>query len=194
MADPRLTRAPAVFYYDLGSPAAYLAAERVVDALGGVPEFVPVRAGGLPDGEPPAFRCEHEELAWREDVARRAQRLGLQAIRWPATVPPDAERALRVATFAKEIGRVVAFSLAAMRQAWAGGRDLSDPDTVLLAAAACEMHPAAVTRAWERPAIVARLDGATAAAAAAGVRCVPAVRVGATVFHGEEALDAAAAA
>jgi 2-hydroxychromene-2-carboxylate isomerase len=194
MADPRLTRAPAVFYYDLGSPAAYFAAERVVDALGRVPEFVPVRAVGLPDGEPPAFRCEHEELAWREDVARRALRLGLQAIRWPAAVPPDAERALRVATFAKEIGRVVAFSLAAMRQAWAAGRDLSDPDTVLIAAAACEMHPAAVTRAWERPTIAARLDAATAAAAAAGVRSVPAVRVGSAVFHGEEALDAAAAA
>jgi len=194
MADPRLTRAPAVFYYDLGSPAAYFAAERVVDALGRVPEFVPVRSVGLPDGEPPAFRCEHEELAWREDVARRALRLGLQAIRWPAAVPPDAERALRVATFAKEIGRVVAFSLAAMRQAWAAGRDLSDPDTVLIAAAACEMHPAAVTRAWERPTIAARLDAATAAAAAAGVRSVPAVRVGSTVFHGEEALDAAAAA
>ena len=50
------------------------------------------------------------------------------------------------ATYAKQIGRAVAFSLAAFRQAYAAGRDLGDPDTVMLAAAACEMHPAAVTK------------------------------------------------
>ena len=45
------------------------------------------------------------------------------------------------ATYAKHIGRAVAFSLAAFRQAFAGGRDLGDEGTVLIAAAACEMHP-----------------------------------------------------
>ena len=34
------------FYYDLASPDAYLAAERVTAVLGVVPEFVPVRMGG----------------------------------------------------------------------------------------------------------------------------------------------------
>ena len=46
-----------------------------------------------------------------------------------------------VATYAKQIGRAVAFSLAAFRQAFAGGRDLGERDNVLIAAAACEMHP-----------------------------------------------------
>ena len=45
------------------------------------------------------------------------------------------------ATYAKQFGRAVAFSLAAFRQAFAGGRDLGDEITVLIAAAACEMHP-----------------------------------------------------
>ena len=51
-----------------------------------------------------------------------------------------------VATYAKRIGRAVAFSLAAFRQAFAGGRDLGDESTVLIAAAACEMHPTAVLK------------------------------------------------
>ena len=98
-----------------------------------------------------------------------------------------------VATYAKQIGRAVAFSLAAFRQAFAGGRDLSDPDNVLIAAAACEMHPAAVIKG-------ARLARSGAAStrrpprrAAAGVLDVPAVRVGERVFHGDRELEAAAA-
>ena len=53
------------------------------------------------------------------------------------------------ATYAKWIGRGVAFSLAALRQAFAAGRDLSVRDNVLIAAAACEMHPAAVIKGAE---------------------------------------------
>ena len=54
--------------------------------------------------------------------------------------------AMRAAVFAQQTGRVVAFSLAAFRQAFAGGRDLTDTDNVLLAAAACELHPRAVLK------------------------------------------------
>ena len=70
------------------------------------------------------------------------------------------------ATYAKQVGRTVAFSLAAFRQAFAGGRDLGDTDTVLIAAAACEMHPAAVLRAHR-----AAVGGAGAGWRRAGPRC-----------------------
>ena len=40
MAQPR-------FYYDLASPDAYLAAERVMHVLPEIPEWIPVRLGGL---------------------------------------------------------------------------------------------------------------------------------------------------
>ena len=99
-----------------------------------------------------------------------------------------------VATYAKQGGRVVAYSLAAFRQAFAAGRDLGERDTVLLAAAAAEMHPAAVLKGAELRGTRARLDAATAAAAAAGVLDVPAVVAGGRVFHGERELEAAAAA
>ena len=182
-----------IFYYDLASPEAYLVAERSAGVLGEVPEWQPVRLAGLRAGEVGPFRCAAEVDAFQEDIARRVAAYGLQPLRWPAEFPADTEWALLVATYAKQIGRAVAFSLAAFRQAFAGGRDLGDPDTIMLAAAACEMHPAAVEKGARLASIARRLDDATAAAAAAGVIDVPAVRVGERVFHGDRELEAAAA-
>jgi 2-hydroxychromene-2-carboxylate isomerase len=155
------------FYFDFASPAAYLAAEQVNSALPEVPEWVPVALG------PPAFRCAEEIAAYREDIERRARAAGLQAMRWPERFPADTEWALLAATYAKQIGRAVAFSLAAFRQAYAGGRDLSERDNVLIAAAGCEMHPAAVIKGAELRSTRERLERATAEARAAGVRDVP---------------------
>jgi 2-hydroxychromene-2-carboxylate isomerase len=184
-----LDRQQAAFYYDLSSPDAYLAAERVVGVLGAVPEFVPVRIGGVG-----AFRCAEEEQIYRADVERRAAAYGLLPLHWPDPFPADAEWAMLVATYAKQTGRVVAYSLAAFRQAFAAGRDLGERDWVLVAAAAAEMHPAAVTKSAELRGTRRRLDEATAAARAAGVVDVPAVRVGSEVFHGDRELEAAARA
>ena len=73
-----------------------------------------------------------------------------------------------VATYAKQTGRVVAYSLAAFRQAFAAGRDLDDRDSVLIAAAAAEMHPAAVVKSAELRGTRARLAEATEAARTRG--------------------------
>jgi 2-hydroxychromene-2-carboxylate isomerase len=135
-----------------------------------VPEWVPVRLGDVGP-----FRCAEEEAAYREDVERAARAQGVQPLRWPDPFPADGEWAMLAATYAKQIGRAVAFSLAAFRQAFAGGRDLGDRDSVLIAAAACEMHPAAVIKGAELRGTRERLEAATAEARAAGVREVPAV-------------------
>jgi 2-hydroxychromene-2-carboxylate isomerase len=64
---------------------------------------------------------------------------------------------------------------------------------VLIAAAACEMHPAAVQVAAKRPALARQLEARTAQAAELGVREVPAICVGERTFHGERAIEQAAA-
>jgi 2-hydroxychromene-2-carboxylate isomerase len=182
------------FYYDLASPDAYVAAERVVGVLGIVPEFVPERLGGLAAGGVGGFRCAEEEAIYRMEIERRAAAAGILPLRWPPELPADTEWAMLVATYAQQVGRVVAFSLAAFRQAFAAGRDLGERDTVLIAAAAAEMHPAAVVKGAALRGTRARLDAATAAAAEAGVLDVPAVAVGSRVFHGDLQLEAAAGA
>jgi 2-hydroxychromene-2-carboxylate isomerase len=174
------------FYYDLGSAEAYLAAERSHEVLGVVPEWVPVRMDT-------AFRCAEEVASHREDVERSAARYGLAPVRWPEPFPFDSDFAMLAATYALSIGRGVAFSLAAFRQAFAGGRDLSVRANVLIAGAACELHPAALIKGAELRSTRERLEEATAAARAAGVRDVPAVQVGERIFHGDRSLEAASA-
>ena len=123
-----------------------------------------MRLSGLAAGGVGAFRCAEEEAIYRADVEERARRYELQAVRWPEPFPADTEWAMLAATYAKQIGRGVAFSLAAFRQAFAGGRDLGERDSVLIAAAACEMHPAALMKGTELGSIAKRLEAATAEA------------------------------
>jgi 2-hydroxychromene-2-carboxylate isomerase len=191
--------ARAIFYYDLGSPYAYLAAERVNGLFAEVgaeaPEWQPVLLGGLfkrfgrsswalgPGREEGMRACE-----------RRASAYGLAPFRWPEPFPGNMLAAMRAATFAKELGKTVSFSLAAFRQAFAAGRDLSDPDNVAIAAAAAEIHPRALGAALDRDAVKVRLREATDRAGDLGVRGVPSVAVDGEVHWGDDRLDEAAAA
>jgi 2-hydroxychromene-2-carboxylate isomerase len=153
------TADPAAFFFDLGSPAAYLAAERVLQRHPGA-EWI---------------RCAEERQIALAQIERAAAGQGLQPLRWPDPFPFDSLFAMRAATYAKQIGRTVAFALAAYRQAFAAGRSLADPDNVVIAAAACEMHPAAVLKAAQLRGVSKRLEEATGRAIGLGVRDVPAV-------------------
>jgi 2-hydroxychromene-2-carboxylate isomerase len=156
-------------------------------------EWRPVLASELAGAQTwTAFRCGEEQNVFRAEVERRARALELQPLRWPEPFPFDSSLAMRVATYARSIGRTIPFAQAAFRQAFAGGHSLEDPDFVLIAAAACEMHPQAVLRGAGLHSIAQRLTDATAAAAAAGVPDVPAMVVNGEVFVGEGELERAA--
>src|SRR3982750_4773003 len=148
-------------------------------------EWIPVLAADLPGAERyDAFRCAEERNIVLGGFVAQAARRGLQPLRWPDPFPFDSTFAMLAATYARQIGRTVAFALAAYRQAFAGGRVL-DIDGVLIAAAACEMHPAAVMKAVALRSVREALAAATASAVARGVRDVPAVVVGDAAFHGD---------
>jgi 2-hydroxychromene-2-carboxylate isomerase len=183
------------FYFDLANPECYLAAERVIGLMPVPTEWIPIHAAELAGADTlEGFRCETDREAYFDRIARAAARRGLQALVWPQPFPADSLFAMRVATYAKQIGRTVPFALAAFRQAFAGGRDLSVADNVLIAAAACEMHPGAVLKAGELRSVGDRLTAATELARARGVHDVPAIWTpDGAVFHGDEALEHAAA-
>jgi 2-hydroxychromene-2-carboxylate isomerase len=128
------------------------------------------------------------------EVERRAAEYELMPVRWPEGWPNNTLTAMRAATFAEQIGRAVAFSLAAFRQAFAGGKDLAEIDNVLIAAAACELHPKAVLKGVETQSVKDRLRAATQEAYDRGVRGVPTVAVGGELFWGDDRLEDAAAA
>jgi 2-hydroxychromene-2-carboxylate isomerase len=188
--------ARATFYYDLGSPYAYLSAERIsglfTEAGLEQPEWQPILLGGL-------FR-RFDRGSWAETEARakgmaeieeRAGRYGMPPLAWPKPWPGNTLVAMRAATFAKQTGRTISFSLAGFRQAFAAGRDLTDPDNVMIAGAACELHPRALLKAVQTDTVKSALREATDAAAALGVEGVPAVVVGERVFWGDDRLEEA---
>jgi 2-hydroxychromene-2-carboxylate isomerase len=135
-----------------------------------------------------------EKEAGQAEVERRAEEYGLMSVRWPEGWPNNTLAAMRAATFAQSIGRAVAFSLAAFRQAFAGGKDLSDVDNVLIAAAACELHPNAVLKAIETQSVKDKLREATADAYDRGVRGVPTIAIGDELYYGDDRLEEAASA
>jgi 2-hydroxychromene-2-carboxylate isomerase len=169
-----------VFYYDLGSPQCYIVAETVMATLPVVPEWEPVLGSDLAAADqltPPD----------REQIEHEISRLGLQPIRWPPNWPPNTQTAMLAATYAKRIGRAVAFSLAAFRQAFAGGRDLADENTILIAGAACEMHPTALRRGIGLATTTTALRTAAERARQAGVSELPAIQIGTQVLTGTDA-------
>jgi 2-hydroxychromene-2-carboxylate isomerase len=185
-----------VFYFDLGSPYAYLAAERVsglfAEASLEQPEWRPILLGGL-------FRRFGRD-SWangpgREEgiaeVERRAACYGLPPLAWPDPWPGNTLLAMRAATFAKQTGRAVSFALAGFRQAFAAGRDLTEPENVMIAAAACELHPRALLKAVETRAVKDALIEATERAGDEGVTGVPALVVDGRAHWGDDRLEEA---
>lgn len=160
-----------------------------------VPLWQPILLGGIwkeTGGRSWATTEKREEGI--AEIERRAARYGLMPVRWPDGWPNNTLTAMRAAIFAQQAGRAVAFSLAAFRQAFAAGKDLSDVDNVLIAAAACELHPTAVLKGIEMQSTKDRLREMTREAYERGVRGVPTVAVGGELFWGDEHLEDAAAA
>ena len=106
-------------------------------------------------------------------VEKAANNNELPPLVWPPSFPFDSRLVMLAATFAKGAGRGVAFSLAAFRQAFNAGRDLSEEDNVLIAAAACELHPRAVLKALESARVAEALEAAGERARSLGVAEVP---------------------
>ena len=160
-----------------------------------MPVWQPILLGGIWEqsgGQSWGVTDQREEGI--AEVERRAADYGLLPVRWPEGWPNNTLKAMRAAVFAQSIGRAVAFSLAAFRQAFAGGRDLSEVDNVLIAAAACELHPNAVLKAIETQSVKDKLREVTAEAYDRGVRGVPTIAVGDDLFWGDDRLEEAAAA
>ena len=170
-----------VFYLDLGSPECLLSAERILGVMPVATEWVPVHLNA------PATASAIDALSWT------AAARGLQPMRRPEPFPFDAELANRAATYAKQIGRTVAFAQAALRQAYAGGRALDSLDNIVIAASACEMHPRAVAKAVQTRGVIQALADATETARLRGVTSAPAVWIpGLDAFIGDAALQDAA--
>src|SRR5215218_8608914 len=178
------------FLFDLCCPFSYLAAERV-DRIFDDVIWTPASTSALCCG---SLAAGPEALAdYRSSAERRAAELRLPLI-WPERFPDEVPAAMRAASYAAEQGRGAAFVLAAGRLAFCGGFDLDDPELLAEAAAAAGVGLDGCLRAaGDR-----RRDGAMEAAGrrllAVGADRLPALRVGRSLFWGEDQVAEAAAA
>ena len=186
--------ADVTFYFDLGSPYAYLAAERLETVLPEPIDWRPILLGGLfrAHGRGSWGRSDDREAGMAE-VERRAAGYGLPAVRWPGPWPADYLGLMRACTFAftAEAGRE--FALEAFRAAFQRGMDLSIADNVLDAAERVGLDRRAVAGAIQEPAVKQALRDATDAALELGVIGVPTIAVGDRLFWGDDRLQDAAA-
>lgn len=184
------------FYFDLGSPFAHLAAERLHEVLPEPIVWQPVSLGALfklTGRSSWALGDLDRRQAGMAEVERRARLYGIAPVRWPDPWPTNYLYAMRAATYAFQAGHGHRFAIAAFRQAFAHGRDLAIPEHVLQAAGQAGLDPRAVDAASRDPQIKLALRAATDAARARGVFGVPTVAIGDELFWGDDRLQDAAA-
>ena len=184
------------FYFDVGSPYAYLAAERIARVLPEPARWQPVLLGGLfkltgrSSWALGDYRRRQNGMA---EIERRARSYGLPSMRWPDPWPSDYLAAMRATTYAFGAGRGQEFAMSAFRSAFQRGSDLSILAHVLDAARETGLERDAVQAAIQDPEIKRSLRAATDAAYELGVFGVPTVAIGDELFWGDDRLEDAAA-
>ena len=187
---------PITFYFDLGSPFAYLAAERLHTLLPEPVQWQPVLLGGLfrlTGRSSWALGDYQRRQAGMADIERRALAYGLPPMRWPDPWPADYLTAMRATTYAFSLGRGRDFTMQAYRDAFQRGSELSVAANVLQSAARAGLDREAVLAAASDPEIKRTLRDATDAAYDRGVFGVPTIAIGDELFWGDDRLEDAAA-
>jgi 2-hydroxychromene-2-carboxylate isomerase len=190
MADP-------VFYFDFGSPNAYLSHRVIpqVEARTGVRfRYVPVLLGGLfklTGNQSPmmAFagiknKLEYENLETQRFVGRH----GLTAFRMNPNFPVNTLKIMRGAVAAQALGVFEPYVEAVFVAMWETGLKMDDPDVIAAALTAAGLDAAALLAKSEDPAIKQALIDNTEAACAAGAFGIPTFAVGGEIWFGKDRL------
>src|SRR5256885_448448 len=179
-----------LFAYDLGSPYAWLAAERIDDVLPARPTWLPVLLGAI-------FKAKGRS-SWGQgpkrdegmaEIERRAAERGLGELRWPDPWPNDGLRVMRAAVRAHQLGAGERFAIAALRTHFRDGLALSDDASITTAAERADLDPGALLAATADPGVKAELRANTERALELGVFGVPTVVVRSQVFWGDDQLE-----
>jgi 2-hydroxychromene-2-carboxylate isomerase len=184
------------FYFDLGSPYAYLAAERLSTRFPGPVQWRPVLLGGLfrlTGRSSWALGDYRRRQTGMADIERRTRSYGLPPMRWPDPWPTNYLVAMRATTFAFTVGHGREFTLQAYRNAFQRGAELGIVGHVLEAGRQVGIDSGQLETATRDPQIKQALRDATDAAYEIGVIGVPTIAINDEMFWGDDRLEDAAA-
>jgi 2-hydroxychromene-2-carboxylate isomerase len=181
------------FFFDYGSPTAYLAYTQlpgIAQRTGGRIVYRPMLLGGVfkatGNHSPATIPAKG---AWiNTDLARFAARYGVPYVRNPH-FPINTLNLMRGAVAADSEGRLVPYSDAIYRAMWADKRNMEDPIVIGAVLRDAGFDPAAMMAAIGTAEVKDRLRHNTEEAVARGVFGAPTCFVGDAMFFGQDRLD-----
>jgi 2-hydroxychromene-2-carboxylate isomerase len=185
------------FYFDFGSPNAYLAHRIIPDIerrTGARFDYVPILLGGvfkLTNNRSPmeAFGGVKNKLAYEaRETERFVARHGLTAYRMNPHFPVNTLRMMRGAVAAQRLGVFGAYVEACFRAMWEDGLKMDDPAVVADALAAAGLDSAALLAMAEEPEVKQALIANTEAAVAAGAFGSPTFSLDGEIYFGKDRL------
>ncbi len=179
------------FFYDFTSPYTYLAStqvEAVAARAGAAVRWRPFLLGGVfkATGNRAPLEVPAKGRHMLTDLARWSRRLGVP-LRFPGTFPIPSVLALRCALAAEGQGKLVPFSQAVFRAAWAEEQDIASPEVLAGLADDLGLDGAALVAA--APGFKEALARQTAEAVERGAFGAPTFFVGEELFVGNDRLD-----
>jgi|ETNmetMinimDraft_26_1059896.scaffolds.fasta_scaffold45643_2 2-hydroxychromene-2-carboxylate isomerase len=174
------------FFYDIGSPYSYLAAERLQgleERTGAEVRWRPFLLSGVfrQVGDDPSVQLGPRRRYMVRDLGRWAARIGVP-LNFPDSFPVNTLDAMRVLVRTERAKRPER-SMSLFRALWGEGRDLSNPETLRNLVGEEGLALGAGVEAMER------LEQTTEEAVARGAFGSPSFFVGRKLFFGNDRMD-----
>lgn len=181
------------FFFDYGSPAAYLAytqMPKLAARAGATIVYRPFLLGGVfkATGNRSPVEVPAKGSWIMKDFTRYAARYGVP-FGLPSPFPINSLNLMRGAIAADNEGRLVPYSDAIYRAIFAEQRNMEDPIVIGTVLRSAGFDPAALMAAIGTPEVKDRLRANTEEAVARGVFGAPTCFVGKEMFFGQDRLD-----
>ncbi|MEW6465683.1 MAG: 2-hydroxychromene-2-carboxylate isomerase [Pseudomonadota bacterium] len=183
------------FYFDVGSPAAYLAwtqLPRIAQETGAALVFRPMLLGGVfqATGNHSPMQVPAKGRYVMADLERFAHRYGV-AFRHNPFFPINTLALMRgaIGLQMRDEARMAPYADAVFRAIWVEGLDMGEPQVVGAALQRAGFDPQALFALASEPEVKERLKAATQEAVARGVFGAPTFFVGSQMYWGQDRLD-----
>jgi 2-hydroxychromene-2-carboxylate isomerase len=183
------------FYFDVGSPAAYLAwtqLPKIVQEARSEIEYRPMLLGGVfqATGNRSPMEVPAKGQYMQDDLQRFARRYGVP-FRHNPHFPVNTLALMRMVLGLqlREPQRMVPFVDAVFRAIWVDGLNLNDPAVVTQVLQGAGFEPEKMLALANDPAVKDDLKAATQEAVARGVFGAPTFFVGGEMYWGQDRLD-----